>query len=692
MNLKENILKNIDKKGSTFNDLLKVLSFKNKSVLDKTLRELATDNKIYFKFSDKKYYLKDENEYVGIFKETRHDYGFVEKDGEGYFVPGKLLNQINVLDGDTVKFKIIEQGEKGAVAKVTRIVKRNGNNIVGRVTLKEGKKHFQPDDGFEKHIYELVDLDKFEVDDVIVSKFVDFKNNIVQLKSDSVVGKQTDARNDWKVVALKNNVEPYFKKEVEEFANKATTKKFPSSALDITNKLIVTIDGEKSKDLDDAVSIDIKDYGWEVGIHIADVSFYVEENDEVDYEAFKRSTSIYLIDQVIPMLPKILSNDLCSLNPNTKKLCMSIFVKLDKNGKTISTEIKQTIIESKYRLTYTEVDNYLQDRSQMLRNDKNLSIAIDEFEKVTNLLRKRKIETGMIDFHLPELQVFLDENGLATHFKNKWQTHSERIIEDLMVLANEEVAKTLTNKDIQSIYRQHGKPQFEKVQEFIEYCKQFGIFISKTPDKVTTQDIVNFLQKIKNNPFETILKRKLIQSMEKAIYTPTDNGHYALGLENYLHFTSPIRRYSDLIVHRGIKKHIFNNIRQTEDEKTRLAEISLQTSEKEKQSMSIERKHVDVKKARYAENLIGQTFEGTISSVHAFGMFIEFSNYIDGLVDKLFLATLNYQFDVNKGLWFNTKDHSKTFKPGMKLSAKIVNIDKVKGLVSLELDENISSK
>ncbi len=691
--MKERILKILEKGPKSFKDLkieLNLRSYNDNKKLDSQLRELWNERKIFYKKSRNTYHLKNDEEIIGIYRDTKNDYGFVENDDITVFIPGKFV--LNALEGDSVKvilFPLREDDDPDRRAgKIVRVMQRNGAAIIGRVSIVDGNKTFIPDDIVPKHKYSVEGLEQYEEGDILVTRFIDFLDGVITLKIKSVIGKTEDATLDPEIISYKFELKTEFSEEVLIEAEKVEPKD-SDRRVDITNRLVYTIDGVESKDLDDAIDIEKLDNGnYKLGVHIADVSHFVKQGGIIDTEAEERGTSVYLINTVFPMLPKRLSNDLCSLNPDTTKFTLTCDMEIDNNGNVIKTDVYESKIISKHRLSYVQVDELYNGEKDIIENEeltKSLLIA----KELADVLRDSKVKDGMIDFVLPEAKLKLDELGEVIDIKNKHQTPSEKVIEDLMVVTNESVAKLLTSKELPGMFRVHPQPKEENLVSFNNLAKTLGVFLPKNPEDIESKDLMNFLIENEYNENGEILKRFMIQSMEKAVYDAEDKGHYALGLKNYLHFTSPIRRYPDLIVHRLIKEFFIDenketNIRNANEQLNYLELLAKSTSEAERVAVSAERRLVDIKKSRFMKSLIGSEMSGKIVSVVRFGFFVEFDNLTQGLVHIDNMKDDEYSYIEEKYSILGANSN-KEYKLGNKINVRITNVDLIRGLIDLEV-------
>lgn len=696
--MKTRILELLSIKPRTFKQLrteLELSSYKESNKLNIQLKEMQKNSKIFFKKNSESYHKKDKLELIGTFFETKNDYGFVEVEGyekqKSFFVPGRFT--LNAVHGDSVRIIALpaKDDDRDDIGKIVRVMQRNGNNLVGLAREEEGKIFMDVVDNASKFPYEVSNSSNINIGDVLIAKFLDFQDHVIKVKVIDNMGPMI-ANTDWEVVAKRHNLETKFPQPVTDSAFELTKKVMPTKRKDLTERLIVTIDGIYSKDLDDAIDVKkLSNGNFRLGVHIADVSHYVEKGSLIDEEAYERGTSVYLINTVLPMLPETLSNDLCSLNPNTKKLAMSVDMEIDNKGQVIKTEIFESIIESKHRLTYNEVADLLEGRKDLIEN-KELTNMLFIAKEISDKIRKVKIKSGMIDFVLPEVTIKLDDQGEPTMLSSSFQTVSEKLIEDLMVVTNESVAKELDKANVPALFRIHPRPKVESLDKFKEIIRFFGYQIETPSEEITNKHMMELVNKLDNTHISLIIKRMLIQTMEKAVYSPYDEGHYGQGLANYAHFTSPIRRYPDLLVHRAVKKYIIGSGDDANDDARidYLTHAAKQTSDRERLAMAAERKLMDIKKVRLMKDQLGQNSDATMVTITNFGIFLELENFTQGLA----------RFDKIKGLTDSIVDNGKSvtlafengknykFKLGQTLNINISDMDVARGLMDFEINES----
>ncbi|HLQ74079.1 MAG TPA: ribonuclease R [Bacillota bacterium] len=419
---------------------------------------------------------------------------------------------------------------------------------------------------------------------------------------------------------------------------------------DLRDEMIVTIDGADAKDLDDAIQVKkLANGNYKLGVHIADVSYYVDKGSPIDEEASERGTSVYLVDRVIPMIPHRLSNGICSLNPNVDRLTLSCEMEINSHGKVVSHEIFESVIQSKQRMTYENVNKILVDEDEQLKETfAPFVLMFEQMEKLAAILRSKRMGRGAIDFDFKEAQVLVDEEGKPTEIAIRERSVGEKLIEEFMLAANETIAENFHWMDVPFVHRIHEDPDEGKLQHFFQFLAGLGHSVKGSANDIHPQVLQNVLSRVKGLTEEMVISKLMLRSMKQAKYEPQSIGHFGLATEFYTHFTSPIRRYPDLTVHRLIRTYLLEN---KLDEKTmnkwrdELPEITKHSSIKERAAIEAEREVDDLKKAEYMADKIGEQYEGMISSVTNFGMFVELENTVEGLIHVSYMTDDYYHFD-----------------------------------------------
>ncbi|WBX78720.1 ribonuclease R [Virgibacillus salarius] len=458
---------------------------------------------------------------------------------------------------------------------------------------------------------------------------------------------------------------------------------------DLRNETIVTIDGADAKDLDDAVSVKKLDNGnYKLGVYIADVSYYVEEGSPIDQEALERGTSVYLVDRVIPMIPHRLSNGICSLNPQVDRLTLGCEMEIDTSGNIVDHEIFQSVIRTNERMTYSDVNKILVDKDEALRERyRELVPVFENMEQLASVLRHKRMDRGAIDFDFKEAKVLVDENGKPEDVVLRERSVAERLIEEFMLAANETVAEHFHWLDVPFIHRIHEDPDLSKLQTFFEFLAGLGYVVKGTNNEVHPQALQKVLEEVQGKPEEMIVSKLMLRSMQQAKYDPQSIGHFGLATEFYTHFTSPIRRYPDLTVHRLIRTYL---IQKKMDQKTMqkwkdaMPEISRQTSEAERRAVDAERETDDLKKAEFMKDKIGESYTGVISSITNFGLFVELENTIEGLIHVSYLTDDYYHYDQRSQAMIGERT-ANMYRIGDEVKVKVAGVNLDERTVDFEM-------
>ncbi|MYL31411.1 ribonuclease R [Halobacillus halophilus] len=459
---------------------------------------------------------------------------------------------------------------------------------------------------------------------------------------------------------------------------------------DLRGETIVTIDGADAKDLDDAVAVKQLDNGnYHLGVHIADVTYYVGEGSPIDQEARQRATSVYLVDRVIPMIPHRLSNGICSLNPQVDRLTLSCEMEISPKGDVVSHEIFQSVIKTNERMTYKDVNEILTNEDPALMEKyKDLVPMFQNMEKLASILRGKRMDRGAIDFDFKEAGVVVDEEGKAVDVRLRERSVAERLIEEFMLAANETVAEHFHWMEVPFIHRIHQEPAEDKLQTFFDFVANMGYVVKGTADSVHPQALQKVLEEVKGTQEDMIISKLMLRSMQQAKYDPQGLGHFGLATDYYTHFTSPIRRYPDLIVHRLIRTYL---VEKKVDYKTRkhwkdqMPEIARHSSEMERAAVDAERETDDLKKAEYMQDKVGEEYEGVISSVTSFGMFVELPNTVEGLVHVSTLTDDYYHFHEKQYAMIGERTGN-VFRIGDEVTIRVTNVNIEERVVDFEID------
>lgn len=636
------------------------------------------------------YYLINQlNYYSGLIDFNKKGFAFVKVNEDRDFYIHES-NTKDAFNGDTVLIEKIPSLGNREEGRVVRVLKRGQSRYVGEV--KRGKRDFyvEVDDmKFNQRIY----VDHAHMHGAVIGHkvVVEIKVYKPQLKGTivKVIGHRNDPGVDILSIVHAHDVDIEFPEEVYQQIDSIGEDIDPTdikNRVDLRNEVIVTIDGDDAKDLDDAISLKRLDNGnYQLGVHIADVSYYVEEDSPLDKEAVKRGTSIYLVDRVIPMLPHKLSNGICSLNPDTDRYTMSCIMEIDKDGQTVNHDIVQSVIHSSYRMTYNNVNKILDGDKSVQDQYRDVIDLFFLMQELALLLRKKRDERGAIDFDVNEGKVIVDERGKPVDVILRTRGASDKIIEEFMLRANETVAQHFKWLDIPFIYRVHEHPKLKKLQQFVSIVKPLGYTIKGSLDHVYPNELSAIVEASKGTEEHTIISTLLLRCMQKARYDEECLGHFGLADDYYTHFTSPIRRYPDLLVHRLIRKYLFEErydlIGHYQELIPLLAE---QSSHREREAIDIEREVDDMKMAEYMSYHIGEVFEGMISSITQFGFFVELPNTIDGLVHITELADDYYHYD-EKNLMLIGEMKKKAYKISDKVKVKVISCSKKDRTIDFEL-------
>lgn len=644
----------------------------------------------------------------GTFRANERGFGFVTIDPEedDIYIPKEATGY--AMDGDTVAIDIIKTADtamdRGAEGKVVEIRKRATTQLAGEFVA------YTEEEISETDLYGVVipkdkKLNQFKVyaaaegirpvdGSIVMVELTHYpeKNYATSLEGivKQVIGHKNDPGMDILSIVVSNGIPTKFPDDVLAEADQVPdtiNEKDLVGRRDLREQLIVTIDGEDAKDLDDAVTVKkLANGNYFLGVHIADVSNYVTEGSQLDREAYERGTSVYLTDRVIPMIPQRLSNGICSLNPHVPRLTMSCEMEIDPNGQVVSHDIFPSVIQTTERMTYTAVNQILEEQDeQVMERYQQLVPMFQEMQELHQILEEMRIRRGAISFEDREAKILVEPDGQPTDILLRSRGVGERLIESFMLAANETVAEHFNKRNFPFIYRIHEQPKEEKMQRFFDFASALGIVVRGTKGTITPKDLQKVIENVEDKPESAVINTMLLRSMQQARYSEDNFGHYGLAAEYYTHFTSPIRRYPDLIVHRLIRSYGQDpsEANQTYWE-NELPEIAEHSSKMERRAVEAEREVDAMKKAEYMMDKVGEEFEGIISSVVKFGLFIELPNTIEGLIHINELKQDYFHF-IENHLALVGERTGLTFKIGQKVRVKVIKADPEERAIDFEL-------
>lgn len=690
-----------EKRALSATEICDKLNLNTAGELKKLLDDLRILEKGYTVYrSNKDKYMLFENSHLlkGRLSVNKKGFGFVIVDGrdEDIYIDAKNMN--GALNNDLVVVEELKgQNGKKTEGRVVKVLKKENNLIVGEYKIIDGNPHFIPDDKKlrmeiildNKDLDDLVDGHKIQVSIVKEMGKYKYLGEVVK-----IIGHKNDPGVDILSIIYDHGINDVFTDEVMEEVNELPSEVLDSDRKgrkDLTDMTIFTIDGDDTKDIDDAVSISKKGENYILGVHIADVSYYVKEGTALYKEAYSRGTSVYLVDRVVPMLPHKLSNGICSLNPNVDRLAISCIMEITPNGKIVSHDIFESVIRSRIQMTYKKVNKIL--------NDEETPEGYEPFKddlklmwELAKILRKEKLARGYLDFDVDEPKILVDENCKPYDVVLRERGKGENMIEDFMIAANETVAEHVFYMGLPFVYRVHEVPDNEKVEEFLNSISMLGYHIVGDRNFVYPKSMKKILDQLRDKEGFEILSTLLLRCMKKAVYKPENLGHYGLASKCYTHFTSPIRRFPDTTVHNLLRKYIFNE--PNDKELNRLIEyweenlpaLCDHASEKERDSIDCERDVESMKMAEYMESHIDEEYDGTISSVMNFGLFVQLDNMIEGLVHISEIKGDYYTFDETTHTLRGEKK-GKMYKLGQKVRVVVTNASKENSTIDFNLVE-----
>ena len=665
--------------------------------LKEILDALESEGKIHK--TQKGNYVKGQgNRLTGIYQAHARGFGFVSIEGsdDDVFIPEEESG--GALQGDEVEIQITRgagpktgQRQEG---KVIKILKRGMSRIVGYYQKNKSFGFVLPDNQkFLQDVFVPEEKSKGAVTGhKVVVKLTSYGGDGKKPEGEvvEILGHVNDPGTDVLSIAMSYELPIEFPEKVMNQAERVAKPVSEADRFgrrDLRDVRMVTIDGEDAKDLDDAVSLEVRDGSFYLGVHIADVTNYVQENSALDREAKKRGTSVYLADRVIPMLPHTLSNGICSLNAGEDRLALSCLMKIDENGTIVDHEICESVIRVDRRMTYTAVKQILEDEDkEQCRKYEEFVPMFREMARLSSILREKRHRRGAVDFDFPETKVILDEQGRPVELKAYERNTATKLIEDFMLAANETVAEDFFWREIPFVYRIHEAPDEEKIRKLAIFLHNFGYTMHIGNHEVHPKEIQKLLAKVEGKPEEPMIARLALRSMKQAKYTPENEGHFGLAASCYTHFTSPIRRYPDLQIHRIIKETLRGRM---DEERIRhyqsiLEEVTKHASETERRAEEAERETVKLKKVQYMKNFIGEEYEGVISGITKWGMYVELPNTIEGLIHVVNMTDDHYEYieDRYEMQGINT---GKTYRLGQKVCVRVMAANELQRTIDFEL-------
>lgn len=673
-------------------DIMQIHDVDGLKELLKTLNKMEDELVVYRSNKDKYMLFNNSHLKIGRLIGHRKGFGFVDIEGdEDVYVSSSNMN--GAIHLDRVIVEITSKKGMQLEGRIVRVIDRNLKQVVGELCAKDNAYYLKSDEN-KLNVQIIIEKNKtlgaVEGHKVLVKITGRIKDNKYHGEVIKILGHKNDPGVDILSIVAKYGIHDTFSdevmKEVDELPNEVLPEEYDGRR-DLRDVEIFTIDGDDTKDIDDAISIKKLDNGnYSLGVHIADVSYYVKENTKLDDEAYERGTSVYLADRVIPMLPHKLSNGICSLNPGVDRLAMSCVMEIDHKGDVVSYDIFESVIKSRKQMTYKNVNKYLEE-GIVPEGYEPFTNSLSLMEELAKILRANKERRGYIDFDIDEAKIIVNDKGEAIDVKLRERGTGEKLIEDFMIAANETVASCIYFMELPFVYRVHGEPSEEKIDNFLKFISVLGYHVNGKTKDLHPKTMQNILEQLKDKKEYHILASVLLRSMQKAVYDKTNIGHYGLASKCYTHFTSPIRRYPDTTVHRLLRKYLFKH--QIDNDtinywENKLVVLTEHVSQKERDSIDCEREVDDMKMAEYMMKHIGEEFDGIISSVTSFGMFIELPNLIEGLVKLEDMKDDTYVYDETRFCLKGTSK-KKIYRLGDNVRVIVKNASKEAKTIDFEL-------
>ena len=632
---------------------------------------------------------------TGVFTAHARGFGFVTIEGEDEDIFISESNTNGAIQDDVVQIALVPSSGKRREGKVVKIVDHGLKTVVGTFEKSKTFGFVRPDNPrINMDIFVPMERSKGAVTGhKVVVELTSYggKGKKPEGKVIEIIGHENDPGTDIMSLVRAYGLPVEFPEKVlnqAERVAKDVTSADMAGRMDLRDWQTVTIDGEDAKDLDDAVTLTRDGNFWQLGVHIADVTNYVQEHSALDVEALKRGTSVYLVDRVIPMLPHTLSNGICSLNQGEDRLTLSCIMKIDAKGNIVDHRIAESVINVDRRMSYTDVNKITTLKEpEKTEEYKDFVQMFFDMKEVADLLRAKRRKRGSIDFDFPETKVILDAQGHPADIKPYDRNPATKIIEDFMLAANETVAQDYFWQEIPFLYRVHETPDDDKMKKLVTFLQNFGYTMHmQGGQEIRPKEVQKLLDKIEGTPEEAMISRLALRSMKQARYSPDNDGHFGLATQYYTHFTSPIRRYPDLQIHRIIKDNLrgrMNDAKRHHYEKI-LPEVAMETSSLERRADEAERETLKLKKVQYMRNFFGQEFEGVISGITKWGIYVELPNTVEGLVHVTNMTDDHYDYDEEHYQMIGSH-HRKTYKLGQKVRVKMIDCDEISRTIDFRL-------
>ena len=695
------VLKKSDKALSVheIEDILGLSTVDELKNLLKDLNDLEDNLSVYR--TNKNNYMLFNNSHLKIGKliGNKKGYGFVDIEGdEDVFISASNMN--GAIHGDRVIVEIISKKGLDLEGRIVKIVDRKFKQMVGEFYYSNGIPKIKLDEQ-KLNIDIVIDKNKtlgaMDGHKVLIKIREKLHGNCYKAEVMKILGHKNDPGVDILSIVNKYGINDTFSDEVMEEVDKLPNEVSEEELVgrrDLRNVCIFTIDGDDTKDIDDAISIDILDNtNYKLGVHIADVSYYVKENSKIDEEAYDRGTSVYLADRVIPMLPHKLSNGICSLNPGVDRLAVTCEMEINHKGEVVSYDIYESVIRSKKQMTYNCVNKILEENI-VPEGYEPFVDSLNKMLELSKILRAYKTKRGCIDFNIEEAKIVVNDKGEAIDVVLRNRGVGEKMIEDFMIAANETVASCVYFMDLPFVYRVHGEPNEEKINNFLKFISILGYKVNGNIKEITPKEMQKLLGQLSEKKEFSILSRLLLRSMQKAVYDKNNIGHFGIASKCYTHFTSPIRRYPDTTVHRLLRTYLFKHKidNDTIDYwNNKLPFLTEHSSNKERDSIECEREVDDMKKAEYMEKHIGEEYDGMISSIMSFGIFVELANSVEGLIKIDDLTDDTYTFD-EATFSLRGKKNKRGYRLGDNIRIKVKAANKEAKTVDFVIADNNISK